>query len=338
MSALIAGHERAISGPVVQAEAAGVAALAAEWFTAGADGACAGGAARGIPPHDALLSDCDGWPCGWHGVSTSIGAAVRSRRSSSGVCGIAPPSPLLRISLMYLAEKFHNVRGFVQRYGPQALKRHLWNAEFSSGRWDCLDKKGQDSVHHEVEKYANQGAVLDLGCSWGNISIELNPSAYSFYTGVDMSDVAIEKARAKAISTGRADRNEYRNNDILTFLPERQYTVIVFGDSIYYVPLAQIIPLLKRYSQHLASAGVFIVRSFDARGKLRRIVDLIESHFEVVDKNLVEYTNACNSGVSTAPFRSLASSSSPIVIHLAGTDDVRKSPVTEVIGRLIGKG
>jgi 2-polyprenyl-3-methyl-5-hydroxy-6-metoxy-1,4-benzoquinol methylase len=195
---------------------------------------------------------------------------------------------------MYLAEKVHNVvRGLVQRYGPQTLKRRLWNAEFSAGRWDYLDKKGQDSVHHEIEKYANQGAVLDLGCGWGNIGIELKPSAYSFYTGVDISDIVIEKARNKAISTGRADRNEYRQSDILTFLPERQYTVILFGDSIYYVPLAQIIPLLKRYSQYIDNAGVFIVRIFDARGKLRRIVDLIESHFEVVDKNSPEDMNAC---------------------------------------------
>jgi 2-polyprenyl-3-methyl-5-hydroxy-6-metoxy-1,4-benzoquinol methylase len=195
---------------------------------------------------------------------------------------------------MYLSDKVHNVvRGLVQRYGPQTLKRRLWNAEFSAGRWDCLDNTGQARVHHEIEKYANKGAVLDLGCGWGNISIELNPFAYGFYTGVDISDVVIEKARAKAISTGRADRNEYRQSDILTFVPERQYTVILFGDSIYYIPLAQIIPLLKRYSQYLTNTGVFIVRIFDASGKLRRIVDLIENHFEVVDMNPPEYMTAC---------------------------------------------
>ena len=195
---------------------------------------------------------------------------------------------------MYLAEKAYNVvRGFIQRYGPQVLKRRLLNAEFSAGHWDCLDTKGHDGVRHEIEKYANQGAVLDFGCGWGNVGMNLHPSAYSFYTGVDISDVVIEKAGARATSKGFTDRNEYRQSDILTFIPERQYTVIVFGDSIYYIALPQIIPLLRRYSQYLDKSGVVFVRIFNARGKLRRILDLIESQFDVVHKKFPQDVNAC---------------------------------------------
>ena len=69
---------------------------------------------------------------------------------------------------MYLTEKLHNVvRRLVQQYGPQILKRRLWNAEFSAGRWDCLDKKGQDNIDHKIEHYAKRGALLDLGCGVG---------------------------------------------------------------------------------------------------------------------------------------------------------------------------
>src|SRR5207302_1316035 len=98
-----------------------------------------------------------------------------------------------------LARKIRNlVRGLVQRYGPSRVKRHVWNREFSSGRWACLESTVGESIHSQVEKYANYGGVLDLGCGPGTISVELDPETYSFYTGVDISDVAIQKGRRRA--------------------------------------------------------------------------------------------------------------------------------------------
>jgi SAM-dependent methyltransferase len=195
---------------------------------------------------------------------------------------------------MRLARKARNVlRGLVQRYGPESVKRHLWNGEFSTGRWNCLDKTGDQSAHPQVEKYANHGHILDLGCGPGTVGIELNPNAYSLYTGVDISDVAVQKARARAQEAGRADRNEYRQSDILTYAPARQYDVILYGDSIYYVPPRQVAPMLGRYSKCLTKGGVFIARMFDVSGKRRRILDTIESHFDVVEKRVYEQTQVC---------------------------------------------
>lgn len=195
---------------------------------------------------------------------------------------------------MHLAQKARNVlRGLVQRYGPENAKRHLWNGEFSTGRWSCLDQTGDESVHLQIEKYANNGGVLDLGCGPGTTSLELNPAAYSFYTGVDISDVAVQKATARAQELGRADRNEYCQSDILTYVPTRQYDVILYGDSIYYVPPRKIAAMLKRYSTYLTKGGVFIARMFDVSGKRQHILDTIESHFDVVEKHLHEQTRVC---------------------------------------------
>lgn len=201
---------------------------------------------------------------------------------------------LIQFTTMTLVRKAHNfLRRLVQWYGPEPAKRHLWNDEFADGRWSCLEKTGDESVHLKVEKYADNGCILDLGCGPGTTSLELNPAAFSSYTGVDISNVAIEKARARAQETGRADCNEYCQADILTYEPARQYNVILYGDSIYYVPPRRIAAMLTRYSVYLSSRGVFIARIFDVSGTHRHILDIIESQCEIVEKYLNEQTHVC---------------------------------------------
>ena len=197
--------------------------------------------------------------------------------------------------LMNLKLKAKNVfRMLVQKYGSEHAKQRLWNDEFVAGRWKCLDSTGEESIRFYVEKYANQGAILDLGCGSGTTGIELNPASYSFYTGVDISDVALIKAKARALEVGVADRREYCDADILTYVPERQYSVILFGDSIYYIPSGRIVSVLSRYAKYLSANGVFAVRLFDVSGKLLQILQLIESHFLVMDKQLNDQTHVCN--------------------------------------------
>src|SRR5262245_18919549 len=102
-------------------------------------------------------------------------------------------------SFMYLVRKVRNiVRGFLQAYGTTKVKRHLWNTEFSRGRWDCLDRTPCDCIYPYIEKYANNGSILDLGCGSGSTGSELDAIIYRYFIGVDISDVAIEKARRRA--------------------------------------------------------------------------------------------------------------------------------------------
>src|SRR5437870_1451228 len=99
---------------------------------------------------------------------------------------------------MYLLQKIRNVsRGLVQLYGTERMKRVLWNSEFSGGRWSCLDNTTGDCLYPYVEKYARNGNILDLGCGSGNTGVELDPAAYRHYTGVDISDAAVEQAKKR---------------------------------------------------------------------------------------------------------------------------------------------
>ena len=189
--------------------------------------------------------------------------------------------------LATVTQKARNVfRGLVQRYGSGQTKRRLWNGEFSAGRWNFLDATGDESIHVKIEQYANNGHVLDLGCGTGTTGLELNPALYRFYTGVDVSDIAVQKAASRARDAGRENTNAYVQCDIETYVPARPCNVILFGESIYYIPSRKILDQLTRYSRHLTPDGVFLVRIFDVSARHRPILDIIEKNFSVVDKHL----------------------------------------------------
>ena len=186
---------------------------------------------------------------------------------------------------MALRQKARNVlRAFVQRFGPEYAKRCLWNFEFSSGQWNCLDRMGDERGHVQIEKHANHGHILDLGCGSGTTSVELNPAVYRSYTGIDISDVAVHKAKARAHEAGRSGHNEYYQANIATYVPRRQHDLILFGDSLYY--LHHIDSVLKRYSEYLSQDGVFLVRIHGVSGKLRHIFNMIENQYRVVETEL----------------------------------------------------
>ena len=179
------------------------------------------------------------------------------------------------------------VRALLQAYGTAPVKKRLWDVEFSNGRWDCLDSTAGDCVYPFLEKYANHGSILDLGCGSGSTGNELDTARYDHYVGVDISGVAIAKARERTAENGRTARNRYRQSDIFSYVPDRQFDVILFRDSIYYVPHRQINAMLQRYAQYLEEGAVFIVRMADG-DKYRDIVETIETHFAVVDKHVVD--------------------------------------------------
>jgi len=188
--------------------------------------------------------------------------------------------------VMLLAKKPWNVlRGLIQRYGTDSVKKTLWDAEFRRGRWDCLDRIPGEVRHPDVEKYANQGSILDLGCGPGSTGNELNEDSYQSYTGVDISESFIQVATQRTTEYGRSSKNNYVRSDMLTYVPTQMHDVILFGDSIYYIPINRILPMLRRYSAYLKNDGVFIANFYGGTGgRFSLIPAMIESEFDVIDR------------------------------------------------------
>jgi SAM-dependent methyltransferase len=182
------------------------------------------------------------------------------------------------------------VQGFLTSYGPSSIKKKLWDRDFSSGKWDFIDDTAGDCVYPFLEKYANHGNILDLGCGPGNTANELTSDAYKTYIGVDISAAALEKAVRRTKENGRADKNSFVVSDFLGYAPTQDFDIILFRESLYHVPYGQVKPILDKYSKHLKPGGVFIVRLYAGderpgviKPRVIRKMDLIKNNFDMVE-------------------------------------------------------
>jgi SAM-dependent methyltransferase len=177
------------------------------------------------------------------------------------------------------------VRARMNRLASARLKRFLWNREFSTGQWDKIENTPGDCVYPFIERYCQGGSILDLGCGTGNTSVELNFEKYRDYTGVDISDVAIRKAWERSEKAGRTAKNQYLQNDIESYVPDKKHNLILFRETLCYIPLSKVPRVLERYSQYLSPGGVFVVRlcDYEAYGKF---IALVERDNHVLEKYL----------------------------------------------------
>ena len=113
------------------------------------------------------------------------------------------------------------IRDVLETHGTSRIKQRLWDDDFSRGRWNCLDTTVDDCVYSRIEKSAKGGSILDLGCGSGGTANELNGSAYRDYTGVDISEVAVGKAKKRTEENGRGSRCRFLQGDVITYEPEQ---------------------------------------------------------------------------------------------------------------------
>jgi SAM-dependent methyltransferase len=181
-------------------------------------------------------------------------------------------------------------RGFLTSYGPTSIKKKIWDKDFSSGKWDFIDNTSGDCVYSHLEKYAQGGDILDLGCGPGNTANELSSDAYRSYVGVDISEAALAKAVKRTAKNGRSEKNSFVCSDFLGYAPTKEFDVILFRESMYHIPYGQVFEILEKYSKSLKKNGVFVVRLFagDHRpGKIKyrvqRKLDLVKREFDIVE-------------------------------------------------------
>ncbi len=182
--------------------------------------------------------------------------------------------------------KARNVlRAVKQKWGSSAAKRHLWDEEYGTGRWDHCDHSPGARVYDYIEKYAREGDILDLGCGSGNTAAEIDGDQYRSYTGIDISEIALKKARARSQELGRSAKNQFLQSDIISVTPATKYDVILFRESIYYVPSRRIKAVLDHYKKYLTDKGVVIVNVGEhATKNARLILEVIVENYQVVEK------------------------------------------------------
>ncbi|GEM_PF-1123807 len=164
-------------------------------------------------------------------------------------------------------------RDSYERWRASYAGPHDWDTSYRRGHWDYLDGVGEVPRYALVAGYVRKllphGDVLDAGCGDAILGLYLDPASFR-YTGIDVSLVAVERARS------RLRHGTVLVSPIESFDPPVgvRYGAVIFGESVQHTstPLESI----DRYREFLAPGG-FIVVSLckDHRGRGPRLAALL---------------------------------------------------------------
>ena len=184
-----------------------------------------------------------------------------------------------------------------------------------STTWGGSEAQWFGSLLPRIRSFVPCRSILEIAPGFGRWTRFLVGLCQTF-TGVDISDVAIEKAKRRTEENGRAHKCRFLQSDIATYEPAQKFDVILFRDSIYYLDPSGIGAILERYGQWLNPGGVFIVKIWNGNGKHSRIVRLVKNNFEVVEEHWPQQSNAAvlvfkgrcvvRSGANGRPYRRAA--------------------------------
>ncbi len=127
-----------------------------------------------------------------------------------------------------------------------------WDAAYTAGTFDGFQDIDQQARYTVIGEAVNGSAsVLDVGCGLGH----LRSYVRFLYTGLDLSDVAISKARNKWSSDPAA--SQFICSDAETWTPDRQFHAVVLNEFLYYTsnPLAS----LQTWGARIKKGGLLVV-------------------------------------------------------------------------------
>jgi SAM-dependent methyltransferase len=160
----------------------------------------------------------------------------------------------------------------------------VWNTEYRTGRWRCLD--GADELGRYmtlagyVALFKPMGTVLDVGCGTGLLFERYQPYGYTKYVGLDLSETAL----AKLISY-QDEQTVFLQADAETYQPTESYDVIVFNEILYY--LHDPLRVVARYAQALKPRGLLIISTYVNSGRAMAILHRLKASYTVVDETRI---------------------------------------------------
>ncbi len=166
--------------------------------------------------------------------------------------------------IQYLATRFGNVR----------LRQWAFDEKFRSGEWNF---KPSNELAEVIDRYAEGGSILMLGCGSGSLVEGLNPTRYSKLIGVDLSDEAIR----------RANRNsgpgiQFIVGDMTRFSSAERFKVILLSESLYYVSWWRRRAFLSRLLELLERDGRIVI-TIAQPYRFARLIRMIRRNFHVLE-------------------------------------------------------
>jgi predicted TPR repeat methyltransferase len=194
------------------------------------------------------------------------------------------------------------VRSKTRKNAPSpVVERDYWD-EHLSGRFRTYIHSNvtTDSHAHVISVLARHHlpqarSALDLGCGAGLLAETLRLNGFDRYTGVDISQVAIDAAaaRLKALRASYPETCIFETGALGSYVPgdladKGPYDLIVLSEVLYYLDTAADARTeVERCARWLSSGGCICV-SLKDDGKSRAIVRKLSSSFEFIQSMLFQ--------------------------------------------------
>jgi SAM-dependent methyltransferase len=133
------------------------------------------------------------------------------------------------------------------------------------------------AVRSATERYAQDGFVLDIGCSQGILQEGLR---YGRYLGVDNCEQSITLARRKCDR-----RTQFVCADASNFVADQPPDAVVMNEVLYYLP--DPIGVVAHHACRLAPGGVVIISIYARTWSSRRLLSALAGRFELLEFTLI---------------------------------------------------
>jgi SAM-dependent methyltransferase len=164
------------------------------------------------------------------------------------------------------------------------LRRLVWNVEWAAGRWNSLDSANLLSVEI-ARKYARNGRIIELGCGSGALAASIGDQFYKDYKGIDISDVAIKRARSR-----RLDRCEFEVGPMESAHIEAA-DLIIIQEALYYLEPNQQMALLRKCLNGVAPDGAVYITVHDATQFVSLLGRVREAGFVIEERLVKEFVH-----------------------------------------------
>lgn len=185
-----------------------------------------------------------------------------------------------------------------------------WDDQYRSGKWDYLDSIDQLGHYAVIAGYVRHlnpsAAILELGCGNGLLVRYLEGMPLASYVGIDLSEEAVERARALAARTVASFPCRFRVGDFESQAPGGEFDLVVFAESIYYA--TRPLETLLRYSSALREGGSIIISMYRYKNTAA-IWKQIESRFSVEASVRLENARAQEWDIKVLRVRRIAADS-----------------------------
>jgi cyclopropane fatty-acyl-phospholipid synthase-like methyltransferase len=135
-------------------------------------------------------------------------------------------------------------------------ERNSWNKQYESGVWSSGQRSPQTvSLMAEL---CRGGKLIEFGCGEGELPHLLPAGSFSDYLGMDISDVAVGRAQARAAQAGLRNAR-FQQADMAKWEGASAVTAILAEECLYYLTPEQIEVFLSRACASLVPDGRIVI-------------------------------------------------------------------------------